>query len=202
MPSVFRAISVASMGIALSFASSVAMATAPAQLVTASNSFGALTAPYTNGFGQPVLTLPAPYTPVDYFINDYGFSLGSSATFSSAVVTFDLGSVLQLSDLSLRLLHGAPWSGPLPGALSAVDIAARLANTVVVGSGSTTTRQIDPLTLAAGDYVLEISGRVTGNSGGSYGGVVNVAAVPEPSGAGLALAGLLLLVVARRRLKR
>jgi len=48
-----RAFTVAAIGTALSLAGSVVMAAAPAQVVTASSSFGALAAPYTNGFGQP-----------------------------------------------------------------------------------------------------------------------------------------------------
>lgn len=197
----FRTIAIAAAGAALAIVGSAAFA-APAQLVAASTSFGTPAAPYTNGFGQPVLALPTPYTAADYFVSDYGFSLTSNATFSSAVVTFDLGSILQLSDLSLSLLQGSPWSGSLPGVLSPVDIATRLVNTVALGSGSGTTQQINPLMLAAGDYVLEVRGRVTGSSGGSYGGVINVASVPEPAGAGLALAGLALLGVVGWRARR
>lgn len=202
MLSALRATTVAVLGTALTLAGVAAMAAGTAQVVTASSSFGTLAAPYTNGFGQPVLALPAPYTAADYFVSDYGFSLRSDATFSSAVVTFDLGSILQLSDLSLSLLQGSPWSGSRPGMLSSADIATRLANTVAFGTGSGTTQQIDPLMLIAGDYVLQISGRVTGSGGGSYGGVINVASVPEPSGASLALAGLALLGVAGWRAKR
>jgi len=182
-----RAITLATLGSALSLAGSMATAAVPAQVVTASSSFGALAAPYTNSFGQPEAVLPGAFT---------------AASFSSAVVTFDLGSILQLSNLSLSLLHGTPWIGSLPGVLSAADISHRFASTVAASTGTATTQQIDPLMLAAGDYVLEVRGRVTGNSGGSYGGVINVAAVPEPSGAALALAGLALLGVAGWRARR
>ena len=103
---VSRTVAVAALCTALALAGPAAFA-APAQVVTASTSFGVLAAPYTNGFGQPVLALPTPYSVADDFDGDYGFSLGSSASFSSAVVTFDLGSILQLSDLSLSLLHEA-----------------------------------------------------------------------------------------------
>ena len=202
MPFTSRAITLATIGTALCLAGSMAMAAVPAQVVTASGSFGALAAPYTNSLGQPVAVLPVPFTTADYFVSDYGFNLASNASFSSAVVTFDLGSILQLSDLSLSLLHGTPWTGALPGVLSAADIGHRLASTVVASSGTATTQQIDPLVLAAGDYVLEVRGRVTGSSGGSYGGVINVAAMPEPSGAALALAGLALLGVAGWRARR
>ena len=202
MPFTSHTITLAAIGTALCLAGPMAMAAGAAQVVTASSSFGELASPYTSSFGRPVLALPGPFGSADYFVNDYGFSLASNASFSSAVVTFDLGSSLQLSDLSLSLLHGTPWSGSLPGVLSAADIAQRFANTVAASTGTAMTQQIDPLMLTAGDYVLEVRGRVTGSSGGSYGGVINVAAVPEPSGAALALAGLALLGVAGWRARR
>ncbi|MYN25459.1 PEP-CTERM sorting domain-containing protein [Duganella sp. CY42W] len=57
--------------------------------------------------------------------------------------------------------------------------------------------------LASGSYYMEVKGKVLGTSGGSYGGTLNVAAVPEPETYGMLLAGLGLLgAVARRRPKQ
>jgi hypothetical protein len=61
------------------------------------------------------------------------------------------------------------------------------------------------LILPAGSYVLEFGGHITGSAGGSYAGVLNVgsvAAVPEPAGLLLALAGLAFLGLAGQRVRR
>jgi hypothetical protein len=93
---------------------------APAQVVTQASQYGLLAPPFTTHFGQSQSPLAAGYASTDYFVSDYGFSIETSASFSSAVVTFDLGQVLQLSGLSMRLLQGStPWSGALPAAMSA-----------------------------------------------------------------------------------
>jgi hypothetical protein len=56
-------------------------------------------------------------------------------------------------------------------------------------------------TLAAWTYVLEVRGNVTGTSGGSYSGTLNVAPVPLPAALPLLFSGLGLLGggLARRR---
>ncbi len=45
--------------------------------------------------------------------------------------------------------------------------------------GSGTVAVINPFTLGAGDYILEISGDVVGLAGGNYVGVMNISPVPE-----------------------
>lgn len=57
--------------------------------------------------------------------------------------------------------------------------------------------------LSQGEYVLRISGAVTGSSTGNYNGTLNITAVPEPETLGMMLGGLALMgVVARRKAKK
>ena len=195
--------SLTSIAIAAVLALSTAVAAAaPAEVVTASTSFGALSLPFTNGFNQTLSPLQTPYTTADYFVSDYGFSISSIGSFSSAVVTFNLGTILGLSDLSFNLLSGTPWAGALPTALSAAQITSRNGSILASSWSSGGAQVINPMTLSTGDYTVQVRGRVTGQFGGSYGGVLNVAAVPEPSAFALALVGLGLLGFATRRAKR
>ena len=195
--------SLTSIAIAAVLALSTAVAAAaPSEVVTASTSFGALSLPFTNGFNQTLSPLQTPYTTADYFLSDYGFSISSIGSFNSAVVTFNLGTILGLSDLSFNLLSGTPWAGALPTALSAAQITSRNGNILASSLSSGGAQVINPMTLSTGDYTVQVRGRVTGQFGGSYGGVLNVAAVPEPSAFALALVGLGLLGFATHRAKR
>lgn len=182
---------------AFALASLGALAT-PAQTVVQATDYGLLTLPHTQGFSLSV----APLASDDTFLSDYGFSIGTDGSFSSAVVTFDLGTTFQLSNLTVTLLNGNAWSGAVPSDLTSAQIAARDSRIVTWGSGSAMNQAINQMTLGPGNYVVEVSGHVTGTSGGSYAGLLNVAAVPEPAGVALALAGLGMLVVARRRAAR
>jgi hypothetical protein len=166
-------------------------------VVTYVNNFGLVTLPYTTGFGRP----ESPLTPAtDYFVNDYGFSIGTSGSFSSAVVTIDLLNILQISNLSISLIQGTQWTGAVPSALSAVDTASRINNTLAFDNAGAIS--ITPFTLSPGNYFLQVRGQSTGSSGGSYGGVMNIAAVPEPEGVLLALAGAGFLAFSLRRARR
>lgn len=168
------------------------------QTVVESTSYGLLSLPATEGFNLSVAQMPAN----DTFLADYGFSIGSNGSFSSAVVTFDLSNVFQISGLTVTLLHGTPFGGALPTDLDASQIADRDSRIIVTGSGMPTAQTIDAMTLSSGDYTVEVSGSSLGTSGGTYAGLLNVAAVPEPTGLALGLAGLGLLALARRRAAR
>jgi len=173
-------------------------AAASTQTVVQSSDYGTLSQPYTQGFSLSL----APMDAGDVFLSDYGFSIDASSSFSSAVLTFDLGTTFQISDLTVSLLSGSAWSASVPSDLSASQIADRDSRIVASASGSSLTQSIAQITLGPGSYVVEISGQVTGTNGGSYGGVLNVSAVPEPTGFALALAGFGLLAIARRRAGR
>jgi hypothetical protein len=184
-------------GAALALAVSAASASAT-QTVVQSTDYGLLTLPHTQGFNLSL----APMASTDTFLSDYGFSIGTDGSFSSAVVTFDLGSAFQLSNLTVTLLDGNAWGGPVPSDLTTAQIADRDSRIVATGSGPAMNQVIDQMTLGPGNYVVEVSGRVTGANGGTYGGLLNVAAVPEPAGWMLAFAGFGLMALARRRAAR
>jgi hypothetical protein len=168
-----------------------------ADVVTYVNNLGLVTLPYTTGFGRP----ETPLSPAsDYFVNDYGFSIGTSGSFSSAVVTIDLLNILQISNLSISLIQGTQWTGSVPSTLSGVDTASRISNTLAFDNAGAIS--ITPFTLNPGNYFLQVRGQATGTNGGSYGGVINIAAVPEPEGVLLALAGAGFLAFSLRRARR
>ncbi len=189
----FRRLAIAS---ALAVAAGVSQA---ADIVEHVVNYGMPSLPFSTSLGQTYLLPNAP-TILDRFYDDYGFIVPES-TFSSISATFNLGTALSIGDLQLRLIAGDPWSGSLPGLLSAGDLAARTVATVAMGTGSGSVETIDAVMLVPGHYFLEVSGVVTGSFGGSYGGVLNIVPVPEAPGLPMALAGaaVLGLLVRRRR---
>ncbi len=153
---------------------------------------GALALPTSANYGN---TFSAPTSEI--FFDNYTFTLGVPASFSSVTASIDLGSFLGIKDLSARLYAGSGafidttpivlnWSVPFsPGASL---------------TGSTTLISLS--SLAAGTYTMQIRGNVFGTSGGSYSGVLNaapVSPVPEPATYGMLLAGLGLVALASRK---
>ena len=139
--------------------------------------------------------------PTDWFVEDYRFTV-AEGTFSSVSATFNLFDILQVSNLSARLLADLNPSSiyTAPVTLTLSEMAQRNANTLVSGVGSGALQTINPFAVGAGSYILEVRGNVTGSAGGSYGGVFNIAAVPESGGLLMGLMGLGVLGwVTRRR---
>lgn len=170
-----------------------------ADVVTQVVDLGAPTLPFSTFYGHTFAT-PLPISATDTFYDDYAFTV-SDASFSSISATFNLGELLNVANLSARLFTGTPWTGSTPGTLNASDLLLRWTDTIASGTGTASYQVIAPMTLAPGQYVLEVRGNVTGTSGGSYSGVLNLSPVPEASGGLMVLAGLGLLGVAglRRR---
>lgn len=180
--------------------------------VTRAQDLGSLTAPvtlsYTHSFndtntalaGLQLAELPgSSVLPTDFFYDDYAFQIDGSS-FNSLTATIDLGTWFDISNLQVRLYQGnllTTTTGPAGPAL----VAAWSAQTLTAQSSGGDVQLIAPINLAPGSYVLEVRGNLTGTSGGSYAGVLNLAPVPEPGAVGMMLAGLGMLgfMVRRRR---
>jgi hypothetical protein len=152
---------------------------------------------YTNTL--PAMTGSVPGAPGFSFYDDYVFTV-AAATVDSLTSEIDLGS-LSIGNLEERVYSLAPNStlpainGPATGFQT--NWTAPVNFTAGGVNGMTTV--LNPTTLAAGTYVLEIRGDVTGSSGGTYSGELNLNPVPLPAALPLLLSGLGLLGFARKR---
>lgn len=153
---------------------------------------------YTNTL--PALTGSVPGAPGFSFYDDYVFTV-SNATVDSVTSEINLGS-LSIGNLEERLYSVAANStlpainGPATGFQT--NWTAPVSFSAGGESGMITV--MNPTTLAAGTYVLEIRGDVTGSSGGTYSGELNLNPVPLPAALPLLLSGLGLLGgLARKR---
>jgi len=132
------------------------------------------------------------------FYDDFKFTV-APASANSITSTIDFANILGISDLQVRL-YNAVLQTSLPVLTTPVGGAIDAWSTPISAGPLTGTAAVLPITnLAAGTYVLEVRGNVTGASGGSYSGTLNVAPVPIPGAIwmfGTAISGLL---AARRR---
>jgi hypothetical protein len=146
---------------------------------------------YTNTL--PALTGSVPGAPGFSFYDDYVFTV-SNATVDSVTSEINLGS-LSIGNLEERLYNVAANStlpainGPATGFQTNWSAPVNFS----AGGESGMITVMDPTTLAAGTYVLEIRGDVTGSSGGTYSGELNLNPVPLPAALPLLLSGLGLL---------
>ena len=152
---------------------------------------GAQSAPVSLTFMDSFLS------PQNQFYDDYLFTMapGSVDTVAS---TISLGNLFGINNLQARLYSGTVTTTGVPtGLLEAWSTAIQITGTGYSG----TMAVINPITLGAGSYVLEIRGDVVGTNGGSYAGTLNISPVPEPQEWALLLAGLGLIgfVATRRR---
>ena len=165
-----------------------------ANIVTKSVDFGSVALPFSQTYGT---TFTAAQAPTDTFYEDYGFTI-PAGSFNSITANFDLGTFLTIAGVQARLYQGALGTvGSAP--VSGVTVLQAWSSSV--GGGSGTLNVINQTSLPAGSYVLEIRGQVTGTSGGSYSGLLNVSPVPEADGLVMAFAGLGFLGVAGLRRK-
>ena len=133
------------------------------------------------------------------FWDDYIFTIPNGSA-NSVTSSINLDSILGLSNLQTRLYTGSAHqtAAVVPGTLmSAWGTTVNFSPTVGI-----TTVVLNPITLLAGTYTLQVRGTVTGTSGGSYAGVLNVAQpVPEPESYAMLMTGLGLMGFMGRRRK-
>jgi len=154
---------------------------------------------YGNSYNAPlanVLYHSSSPTPngTDYnFYDDYVFTV-SGSTLSSVSSTISLGNFLSIQNLQARLYAYTPAANWQP-ALAACPLGCTegWGASFTVGGNTGSLSILNDIQVSAGTYVLELRGNVTGTSGGSYSGVLNVAPVPAPAAfwlMGSAIAGL------------
>lgn len=166
----------------------------PASALNFGNSFstagGLVSSPGGNSFAT-----------TDTFYDTFTFNV-PAAGFSSFTASLNLGDMLAISNLSSRLYTGTPLAAgtALGGNPSLIKPwSTGQTNVTEVAAGSGLFNMINVPSLAAGTYTLEVRGQVVGQSGGAYAGVINVAAVPEPSTLALLTLGLSLIGLRIRR---
>jgi hypothetical protein len=132
------------------------------------------------------------------FYDDFVFTIADAAA-NSITSTIDFGDIFEISNLQVRLYNAAGQSSlpvvgtPVGGVIDAWSTA------ISYNGGTGTVAVLENTILSAGTYVLEVRGNITGQFGGSYSGVLNVAPVPVPAALWLFGSGIAGLIAARRR---
>jgi hypothetical protein len=132
------------------------------------------------------------------FFDDYIFTIPNGSA-NSVTSSINLDSILGLANLQTRLYTGNTHQTgvvALGTLMSAWGTTVNYSPTVGV-----TTVVLNPISLLAGTYTLQVKGTVIGSAGGSYSGVLNIAQpIPEPESYAMLIAGLGILGgIARRR---
>jgi hypothetical protein len=154
---------------------------------------------FTSSVGNTVI-----YTGGPGFVDAYLFSVGPSSA-DVLTATINLGGADVINGLSVRIYDLG--TNPVDSYSSSAGLVLPddtpspfYVNGSSTSSGGITTAVIDPVTLSAGSYALEVWGTVAGSQGGSYSGTLQLSPVPLPATLPLTLSGLALLsLVALRR---
>lgn len=167
-----------------------------------------LSVPGTYTFGQTFTEDKSliPLTSFDFY-DDYLFTV-TSATVNAIAITNSLGASSQITNLDVRLFS---WNGTVENPTTA---GSTTNNRITLLSPSSTPFQgnpnpfsggsfvnLPPQNLAAGTYVLQVRGVISGSAGGSYAGTVNTAPIPVPAAFPLLISGLGMLGLFRRCIK-
>jgi hypothetical protein len=167
---------------------------------------GTVTDTYQKIFNSPTTPFYPDNSASSYgFYDDYRFRV-SNGVVDSITSTISLGSLLGINNLQARIYTDNGETLPLLGAPtpgSGITVTPGWGSSFSAGPGATgTVSIINPTTLGAGNYVLEIRGTVVGSQGGSYTGSFNLTPVPIPAALPLMLSGLGLFGAARRKLRK
>jgi hypothetical protein len=138
---------------------------------------------FTNGTTFIGATYGMPDTGKTFTAN-YTFNPANSFAFSSGIISIALGTLSGLNLTSFTLTgNGVTSTGTL------------------TTSPGLQTWTLSAPSLTSGIYTLAAVGKVTGTTGGSFGGNVNISPVPEASTAAMMLGGLALVgfIATRRR---
>jgi hypothetical protein len=132
--------------------------------------------------------------PQNQFTDWFGFSV-LDASYNGISASISFAQVFGIDQLTTQL-----YSGSITGDHVNVGsfIAAGNSRQTTYGNATQTISVIDP-TYVAGDYLLKISGLTTGEFGGSYAGIANLAPVPLPPTLPLMAAGLGILALIKRK---
>jgi hypothetical protein len=159
---------------------------------------GSSSSTYAHTFTSPTPIIPetiglSASLPAGFgFYDDFLFTIPSAAT-NSITSTIGFSNILNIDSLQVRI-YNAATNSPLP-VLGTPNGTVLEGWTTLIAPGSSISITA-PSSLNAGTYVLEVRGTVTGSSGGSYSGVLNVAPVPVPGALwlfGSAVGGMLTL---------
>jgi hypothetical protein len=131
------------------------------------------------------------------FYDDYIFTV-AAATVDSVTSEINLGS-LSINNLEERIYSISGNSPPVLGNPTGFQTAWTTPVSFSAGASSGMLTVLDPTTLSAGTYVLEVRGNVTGSNGGGYSGQIDLQPVPLPAALPLLLSGLGLLGGAARK---
>jgi hypothetical protein len=176
------------MGIRKFIAGAALMALSAASSAQINNTFTINLSPdpggtYTSSFGNA-------YTSVDKgktFLDIYSFVLPSTSDFDAALTSIATVS-RSVTRLDLDINKFDLYIGTT-----------KIASGDTFSSGLLDVRTVTSSNLLSGPYSLQVGGTVLGTNGGSYGGNINVAPVPEPETWTLIFAGAAVVGYLSRR---
>ncbi|MCA1325069.1 FxDxF family PEP-CTERM protein [Herbaspirillum sp. alder98] len=165
------------------FVSASLLCSAASYAATDLNNTSAIT--FTNNLTSSLGASFGAGTSTKTFTESFTFTQGSLFTLTSAVISITLSSLSGLDITSFSLSgNGVTSTGTL------------------TSSAGLQTWTLSASNLSSGLYTLSAIGSITGTGGGSFGGNLSVAAVPEASTTAMMLGGLALVGFAATRRRR